>query len=229
VHQVGHYPEWLLYTFTKSFNIRKFDFLPTQYICVLCGSQNKQRLFPYTALTERFFITEAECVYCAIRTEYSSTIRVKFILQRNDAVRVAVVMVVDQLLIFCISVPFLVENSNVSDERTASFLRLSEPRSGVCGYSVIWAIRRGSHLYSFTLKIEAVRFSETSLHSTTTRCRNRKEAVQLIWLKFSTDTDCDFWLNPSTPWWDCLATIACFGELLQVVEESGENIFFKAL
>jgi hypothetical protein len=27
--------------------------LPTQlYLCVLCGSENKQRLFPYTALTD---------------------------------------------------------------------------------------------------------------------------------------------------------------------------------
>ena len=101
-------------------------------------------------------------------------------------------MVVDQLLIFCISLPFLAENSDVSVERTASFLRLSEPRSGVCGYSVISAIRRGSHLYSFALKIEPVRFFETSLHLTTTRCRKREEDVQLVLLKFSTDTDWDF-------------------------------------
>ena len=33
----------------------KFYVLPTQlYLCVLCGSQNKQRLFPYTALTDGF-------------------------------------------------------------------------------------------------------------------------------------------------------------------------------
>jgi hypothetical protein len=32
----------------------KFYVLPTQciYICVLCGSENKQRLFPYTAVTD---------------------------------------------------------------------------------------------------------------------------------------------------------------------------------
>jgi DNA-directed RNA polymerase subunit RPC12/RpoP len=91
----------------------------TVYLCVLCWSQNKQRLFPYTALTDWFdnrdgvcllrgtdwvfkynstfcthsvfmcfvwiseqtviislysitwlvFITETECVYCAVRTE----------------------------------------------------------------------------------------------------------------------------------------------------------------
>jgi len=26
----------------------------TVYLCILCGSQNKQRLFPYTALTDWF-------------------------------------------------------------------------------------------------------------------------------------------------------------------------------
>jgi len=40
----------------------------TVYLCVLCGSENKQRLFPYTALTDWFFITETECVYCVVRT-----------------------------------------------------------------------------------------------------------------------------------------------------------------
>jgi hypothetical protein len=44
----------------------------TMYLCVLYGSQNKQRLFPYTALTDWFFITEAECVYCAVRTGSSN-------------------------------------------------------------------------------------------------------------------------------------------------------------
>jgi hypothetical protein len=34
----------------RQFNIKQFYVLPTQlYLCVLCGSQNKQRLFPYTA------------------------------------------------------------------------------------------------------------------------------------------------------------------------------------
>ena len=38
-----------------SFNIQKFYVLPhTLYLCVLCGSQNKQRLFLYTALICRF-------------------------------------------------------------------------------------------------------------------------------------------------------------------------------
>ena len=39
--------------FNISFNITQFYVLPTQlYLCVLCGSENKQLLFPYTALTE---------------------------------------------------------------------------------------------------------------------------------------------------------------------------------
>ena len=40
---------------TARFNIQQFYFLPhTVYLCVLCGSENKQRLFPYTALTDWF-------------------------------------------------------------------------------------------------------------------------------------------------------------------------------
>jgi hypothetical protein len=36
------------------FNIHKFHVLPTQCICDLCGSENKQRLFHSTALTDWF-------------------------------------------------------------------------------------------------------------------------------------------------------------------------------
>jgi len=37
------------------FNTQQFYVLPTQlYLCVLCGSQNKQPLFPYTTLTDWF-------------------------------------------------------------------------------------------------------------------------------------------------------------------------------
>ena len=39
---------------TASFNIPKFFVLPTMHLCVLCGSENKQRLFPYTALADWF-------------------------------------------------------------------------------------------------------------------------------------------------------------------------------
>jgi len=37
----------------RQFNIQQFYVLPTTvYLCVLCGSENKHRLFPYTALTD---------------------------------------------------------------------------------------------------------------------------------------------------------------------------------
>jgi hypothetical protein len=54
----------------------------TGYLCVLCGSENKQRLFPCTALTDRFFVTEMESVYCVVRTEslYNSVCQCTFIL-----------------------------------------------------------------------------------------------------------------------------------------------------
>ena len=38
----------------RQFNIQQFYVLPTQCIYVLCGSENKQQLFPYTALTDWF-------------------------------------------------------------------------------------------------------------------------------------------------------------------------------
>jgi len=38
-------------------------------LCVLCGSQNKQRLFPYTALNDWFLLPRGS-VYCAVRTGY---------------------------------------------------------------------------------------------------------------------------------------------------------------
>jgi len=41
--------------YTVRFNIQLFDVLPiTLYLCVLCGYQNKQRLFPYTSLADWF-------------------------------------------------------------------------------------------------------------------------------------------------------------------------------
>ena len=36
----------------------------TVYLCVLCGSQNKQRLFPYTALTD-WFLQQRQSVFTA--------------------------------------------------------------------------------------------------------------------------------------------------------------------
>ena len=39
---------------TNSFNKEKFCVLPTMYLCGLCGSENKERLFLSTALTYQF-------------------------------------------------------------------------------------------------------------------------------------------------------------------------------
>ena len=38
-------------------------------LCILYGSRNKQQPFPCTSLTYCFFITEAESVYCAVRSK----------------------------------------------------------------------------------------------------------------------------------------------------------------
>ena len=40
---------------TTMFKIKKFRMVMTLHLCVLCGSQNKQQLLPYTALTELFY------------------------------------------------------------------------------------------------------------------------------------------------------------------------------
>jgi len=46
--------QWLLYL-PPGFNTHKSYVLPTQlYLCFLCGSQNKQPLFPSKALTDWF-------------------------------------------------------------------------------------------------------------------------------------------------------------------------------
>jgi len=41
-----------VYYVHHQFNIHQFYVLPTQfvYVCVSCGSENRQRLFPYRAL-----------------------------------------------------------------------------------------------------------------------------------------------------------------------------------
>jgi hypothetical protein len=41
----------------------------TLRLCVLCGSQNKQRLLSCTTLADWLHITEVESVYSAVRTE----------------------------------------------------------------------------------------------------------------------------------------------------------------
>ena len=50
-------------SYTARFNIHKFHVLPhTVYLCVLCRSKNKQRLFPYTALTNWFYNRDRVCL-----------------------------------------------------------------------------------------------------------------------------------------------------------------------
>ena len=53
---------------TASFNIQKFCVLLTMHLRVLRGSQNKQRFFSLYSNRLTAFITEAESVYCAVRT-----------------------------------------------------------------------------------------------------------------------------------------------------------------
>jgi len=54
----------------RQFTTHKFYVLPTQlYLCVLCGSENKQRLFPYTTLTD-WVLKPRQCFYCAVRTGF---------------------------------------------------------------------------------------------------------------------------------------------------------------
>ena len=61
---------------TPGLTFRKSTFCPRNAVCDLCGSQNKQRLFPYTALIDWIFIADTECVYCAVRAESVNVIQV---------------------------------------------------------------------------------------------------------------------------------------------------------
>jgi len=55
---------------TASLTLTNTTFCPHSCIYVLCGSENKQRLFHCTASTGWFFITETERVYCAVRSTF---------------------------------------------------------------------------------------------------------------------------------------------------------------
>jgi len=51
-HAMRHIVICVLYSCTVLFDTILFYIPPhTMYLCVLCGSENKQRLFPYTELT----------------------------------------------------------------------------------------------------------------------------------------------------------------------------------
>ena len=51
------------------FNTQKFYMVIALHLCVLCGSQNKQRLLPSTTSADWFCILQVESVCCAVRTE----------------------------------------------------------------------------------------------------------------------------------------------------------------
>jgi hypothetical protein len=55
----------LTLTVTTTLSILKFYLLHTVYLCVLCGSQYKQRLLPYTALTD-WFLKPRRIVFTAL-------------------------------------------------------------------------------------------------------------------------------------------------------------------
>ena len=50
------------------FNITQFYVVNTVYLCVLCGSGNKRRLFPLTTLTECFFCNRDLILWCTMCT-----------------------------------------------------------------------------------------------------------------------------------------------------------------
>ena len=54
---------------TTRFNIKKLYVILPLRLCVLYGSENKQRLLPYTTLAVWFCITEVKGVYCAVGIE----------------------------------------------------------------------------------------------------------------------------------------------------------------
>ena len=51
-----------------------------------CGYQNEQRLFPHTGLSDWVLVTEAECVYCVVRTEFVYVNQVNFSIYKINEV-----------------------------------------------------------------------------------------------------------------------------------------------
>ena len=52
----------------QQFNIQLLYAVSTLYLCVLCLSENKQRLVPLTQNKLIGFLTEKKSVYCVVRT-----------------------------------------------------------------------------------------------------------------------------------------------------------------
>ena len=74
--------QWSLYVphsghyMYRQFNIQQFYVLPTQlYLCVLCGSENKQRLFPYTKMKDFFSIQCSPMSHRALLCRKVQTLR----------------------------------------------------------------------------------------------------------------------------------------------------------
>jgi hypothetical protein len=63
------YPPLVVTLRTTRFNVRKFCVVLTLCLCIMCESQNKQRLLAHIALIDWFRVTEMERVYCAVRAE----------------------------------------------------------------------------------------------------------------------------------------------------------------
>jgi len=66
---------------TNNFNIKhhRRTLCPQKVLLRFCGCQKKLRLFPYTALTDWFLLTEMECVYCVEQTNLEIEFRIIFI------------------------------------------------------------------------------------------------------------------------------------------------------
>jgi hypothetical protein len=70
---------------TTSFVSHKFCFVNTAHFCVLCGSQ-KTAIISLWTINLLDLITESDYVYCAVRYKTSSTIQLKFRVQRETCV-----------------------------------------------------------------------------------------------------------------------------------------------
>jgi len=51
------------------FNIQQFYVLPTQCIYVFCVDLRKTAIISLYSINRLVFVTETECVYCAVRNE----------------------------------------------------------------------------------------------------------------------------------------------------------------
>jgi len=73
--------QWSLYVphsghyMYRQFNIKKFYVLPTQCIYVFCVDLRKTAIISLYNINWLFFITETECVYCAVRTGYLTAVQ----------------------------------------------------------------------------------------------------------------------------------------------------------